>query len=132
MKVSIQHDMAEDEFAKRFGGLAAAGYDEAHAALLRAQGIKPVSVETVYGTSAPQVPAVVETQAVVPYSPPAEPADLAPLYGLLVQMADMLTETRERLEARIVDQEKVNQFLVTKLEVIEQIDITLLDERKAG
>lgn len=108
MKISISHNVPLDEFARQYGPVGAATFTDAHAALLRAQGIKPVNVETSYGES--QVPAL----------PAAEPdggdVDLSPLYGIFVQLADALTETRQRLEDRTIEQERVNQTMAQTLD----------------
>lgn len=92
MKVVIQHDLPQDEFAKRFGGFAGASYDEAHAALLRAQGIKPVSVSTTYGAEVQMAPqATPEPSELVPAG---EPVDLGPIYGLFIALADQVAELK--------------------------------------
>lgn len=121
MKVSIQHDMPHDEFVQKFGSIAGATYDAAHAALLRAQGIKPVSVETSYGATSNQVaisPPPAEPVQII--APSADPTDLGPLYGIFVELADALTATRERLEGQIVDQEHVNQTIVQAVDNLSQ------------
>lgn len=119
MKVSIQHDMPHDEFVQKFGSIAGATYDAAHAALLRAQGIKPVSVETSYGTSN-QVAIAPPVEPVQIIAPSADPTDLSPLYGIFVELADALTATRERVEGQIVDQEHVNQKIVQEVDNLSQ------------
>lgn len=92
MKVSIQHDLPQDEFAKRFGNLAGASFDDAHAALLRAQGIKPVSVNTTYGAEVQMAPAATpEPSTPVPAS---EPVDLGPIYSLFIALADQVAEVK--------------------------------------
>jgi hypothetical protein len=111
VKVSIQHDVPLDEFARQYGPIGGATFSEAHAALLRAQGIKPVNVETTYGGT--QLPALVAQ----PLQEPT-PVDLSPLYGIFIQLADTLTETRQRLEDRTVEQEKVNQALAQTLDEV--------------
>ncbi len=109
MQVSIKHNVPLDEFAKQYGPVGGATFSEAHAALLRAQGIKPVNVETSYDGAA--LPALVAQP--VQETPSA---DLAPLYGIFIQLADALTETRQRLEARTMEQEKVNQTMAQTLD----------------
>ncbi len=112
MKVSISHNVPLDEFARQYGPVGAATFTDAHAALLRAQGIKPVNVETSYGGS--------QIAALPAVEPPARPdggdVDLSPLYGIFVQLADALTETRQRLEDRTIDQERVNQTMAQTLD----------------
>lgn len=116
MKVSIQHDMPHDEFVQKFGAIAGATYDEAHAALLRAQGIKPVSVETSFGSGQPamvaQQPALPAPQII------GDQTDLTPLYGIFIQLADAVTETRQRLEEILVTQEHINQQFATNIDDI--------------
>lgn len=114
MKVSIEHSVPGDEFAKRYGMLGSAGYDEAHAALLRAQGIKPVNVSTTYGEGSTPV----ALQQPVAIAPPTSSTDLGPLYALFIQLADALSETRELINARATDQERVNQVLAQTIDDI--------------
>lgn len=122
MKVSVQTTLPHDEFARRFGPIVGSSYDEAHAALLRAQGIKPVAVDTEYSL-APEAPLVAPVQPVqalpAPKSETDQPmVDLTPLYGIFIQLADALTETRERLEKRTVEQDHTNQFLIQALDEV--------------
>lgn len=108
MKVSISHNVPLDEFARQYGPVGAATFTDAHAALLRAQGIKPVNVETSYGGS--------QIAALPAAKPDGGDVDLAPLYGIFVQLADALTETRQRLEDRTIEQERVNQTMAQTLD----------------
>lgn len=92
MEVSVRQTLPHDEFQKRFGPLAGAGYDDAHAALLRAQGIKPVSVSTTYGADVPSAGAATPATETVP----TPPADLTPLYGLFISLADELAALKAK------------------------------------
>lgn len=120
MKVSFQHNVPLDEFARQYGVAGGATFSEAHAALLRAQGIKPVSVETTYGQDAgAQSIAIVPQTLPAASLPAAGEVDLAPLYGIFIQLADALTETRERIEGQILDQERVNQNFASQIDSLE-------------
>jgi len=112
MQVSIKHDVPLDEFTRQYGPVQGASFSEAHAALLRAQGIKPVQVETSYGGNT--LPALVAQ----PVESSAGTVDLSPLYGIFIQLADALTETRQRLEERTIEQERVNQAMAQTLDEI--------------
>lgn len=143
MKVSVQHDIPHDEFAKRFGGIAGASYDEAHAALLRAQGIRPVSLETNYSAAAPaevaELSEPVPVPAVQPTPAPQEQTDMSQLYGLFIALADAVAAERERTGARFVDQERALQAtqqeldaLKSRIAILEMIEVKTVDDRHAS
>lgn len=137
MKVSIQHDLPHDEFVKRFGAIAGAGYDQAHAALLRAQGIKPVTVATDYAVAAPEQPAAVVAAPAEAEPPVSE--DLTQLYGLFVQLADAISNERDRMSALFIEQERALQALhqeidnlKSRVSVIELIEVKTVDDSHAS
>lgn len=137
MKVSIQHDLPHDEFVKRFGAIAGAGYDQAHAALLRAQGIKPVTVATGYAVAAPEQPAAVVAAPAEAVPPVSE--DLTQLYGLFVQLADAISNERDRMSALFIEQERALQALhqeidnlKSRVSVIELIEVKTVDDSHAS
>lgn len=139
MKVSVQHDIPHDEFVKRFGGIAGASYDEAHAALLRAQGIRPVSLETNYSAATPELSEPVPVPVVQATPAPQEQTDLSQLYGLFIALADAVAAEREKSSARFVDQERALQAtqqeldaLKSRIAILEMIEVKTVDDRHAS
>lgn len=124
MKVAIQHSLPHDEFVKRFGPIVGGSYDEAHAALLRAQGIKPVVVETEYAPDgsveavAPiALPVVVsEPRAISGPGEQQATVDLGPLYGIFIQLADAMAAMRAEFDAKLIAQERRLQEIMQRVD----------------
>ena len=140
MKVSVQHDIPHDEFVKRFGAISGAGYDEAHAALLRAQGIKPVTLQTDFAAAPAEAAVLSDPVPVLQATPaPQEQTDLSQLYGLFIALADAVAAERERTGARFVDQERALQAtqqeldaLKSRIAILEMIEVKTVDDRHAS